>query len=78
MDYLEMSPEYAACQGPVEDDEDPEYLAFLESLNYEDCPKHGSQKIVRDDVTGGSDPYAIAVLECKDRVVNYGDGNVII
>lgn len=54
------------------------YLEFLESLNYEDCPKHGSQKVVRDDVTGGSDPYAIAVLECKDRVMNFGDGNVIV
>lgn len=89
MDYLEMSPEYAACQGPVEDDEDP-YLASLtaeeEREYYEwlmepltvDCPKDGTQGVKSTTTTGGSDPYAVDLLKCGHQVADFGDGPVIL
>lgn len=53
---------------------------YMASLEHDDCPKHGEQRVIRESSIGGVDPYAVNHLACGHRVVCFGPGedNVII
>lgn len=47
-------------------------------IHFEDCPKHGDQRVVGQGTTGGPDPWSTDKLECGCEILDMGVGYVRI